>query len=311
MNIARTAPARFTDPVVQEVAENVFAYIQPDGGWCVNNAGLIRAGADSVVVDTAATRHRAELLAHTVDRLLDGTVPRWVVNTHFHGDHSFGNAVFDRSAIVAHARARADAEQAGLGMTTLWPTVDWGTITLRLPDLTLAGDGTLWAGGHRVELIHPGPAHTGGDLLVWLPEVRVLFAGDIVMSGVAPYCLMGSVAGTIAALEAIRRLDPAVIVPGHGPVGGAELLTANLRYLRHVQELAAEGARAGLSALDLARADDDPEFAGLGEAERLVSNLHRALLERDPAAPLGAPIDVLASFTDMVTLHGGVPESAA
>jgi cyclase len=306
-------PAHIVDPVLEEVAPNVFAYIQPDGGWCVNNAGLIRSARHSVLIDTAATEYRSRLLARTVGSLLGAAQPTWLVNTHFHGDHSFGNSVFDRSVVIAHANTRAEAERAGLGMTTLWSEVDWGDIEVRLPDLTLDSGAVLYADGIRVELIHPGPAHTAGDLLVWLPEQRVLFGGDVVMAGVAPYCLMGSVAGTIRALEAIADLDPVTVVPGHGPVSGPAVIGQNIRYLRWVQRLAAEGAAAGLSALEIARTTPDTdEFAPLGEAERLVSNLHRALLELDAKQPLGQPIDVLASFTDMITLHGGrVPRSAA
>ncbi|MGV9823236.1 MBL fold metallo-hydrolase [Nocardia xishanensis] len=306
------APAHIVDPVLEEVATDVFAYIQPDGGWCVNNAGLIRSPRHSVLIDTAATEYRSRRLARTVESLLDGAQPTWLVNTHFHGDHSFGNVVFDRSVILAHTNTRAEAERAGLGMTTLWSEVDWGDIEVRLPDLTVDGDAVLHADGLRVELIHPGPAHTTGDLLVWLPERRVLFGGDIVMAGVAPYCLMGSVSGTIHALEAIVALDPVTIVPGHGPVSGPEVLEDNIEYLRWVQRLAAEGAAAGLPALEIARAADTGAFTGLGEPERLVSNLHRALLELDTERRLGQPIDVLGSFTDMITLHGGqVPRSAA
>jgi cyclase len=305
------APAGLLDPVVEEVAEDVFAYVQPEGGWCVNNAGLIRSGGHGVLVDTAATEYRTALLARTVDALLDGRPPAWVVNTHFHGDHSFGNAAFDRSPVVAHVRSRVEAEQAGLGMTTLWPDVEWGRLRVRLPDLTLDRGGALHVGGRRVELLHPGPAHTTGDLMVWLPDERVLFAGDVVMSGVNPYCLMGSVAGTIGALEAAARLEPLVVVPGHGPVAGPAVLDENIGYLRRVQALAADGASAGRSGLETARTAGGGDFAHWRESERLVSNLDRAALELDGELPLGAPIDVLGSFADMIALHGGPPRSAA
>ncbi|MFC8531447.1 MBL fold metallo-hydrolase [Nocardia sp. NPDC057227] len=305
-------PAHAAAPVLEEVAPDVFAYVQPDGGWCVNNAGLIRSAGHAVLIDTTATERRSRALAGTVAELLDGAAPEWLVNTHFHGDHSFGNVVFDRSLIVAHTATREEAAKAGLGMTTLWRDVDWGAVELRLPDLTVDAGAVIHAGDTRIELIHPGPAHTTGDLLAWLPEQRVLFAGDIVLAGVAPYALMGSVAGTVAALDAVAALDPLIVVPGHGPVSGPAVIAENRRYLRWIQSLAADGAAAGVSALEIARAADHGEFAGLGEAERLVSNLHRALLELDPAQPLGAPIDVLGSFGDMIALHDGqVPASAA
>ncbi|MDV6286796.1 MBL fold metallo-hydrolase [Rhodococcus jostii] len=299
-------------PVLDEIATDVFAYVQPDGGWCVNNAGLIRSTRHSVLVDTAATEYRSRRLAQTIRPLLSTPDPTYLVNTHFHGDHSFGNAVFADSTIIAHQNTREEAERAGLGMTTLWSDVDWGDIAVRLPDLTVDGSAVLYTGEVRVELIYPGPAHTTGDLLVWLPERKVLFGGDIVMAGVAPYCLMGSVEGTIRALELIARLEPTTIVPGHGPLSGPAVIADNIRYLRWVQQLATEATEAGATALDVARSHQSHEFNHLGESERLVSNLHRAILELDTSLPLGTPIDVLGSFQDMITAHGGtLPRSTA
>ncbi|QGV77525.1 MBL fold metallo-hydrolase [Streptomyces ficellus] len=291
---------------LEPVAEGVFAFVQPDGGWCLNNAGLVVDGDHGVLVDTAATQARARRLRSEVERLLPGG-PEFVVNTHFHGDHTFGNGQFvPRSVIVAHEGCRADSAEAGLGLRGLWPGVEWGETPLTLPSLTFRDALTVHAGDLRVELLHVGPAHTANDVVVWVPERSVLFTGDVVWSGVTPYVLMGSITGSLDALARLRALGAATVVPGHGPVGGPELLDETEAYLRLLQELARDGVRRGLTPLRAAEEADLGPFAKLVDPERLVGNLHRAYAELDGLAP-GARIDVLASFKEMVAFHGGLP----
>ncbi|MER6217047.1 MULTISPECIES: MBL fold metallo-hydrolase [unclassified Streptomyces] len=306
-----------------EVAEHVWAYLQPDGGWCLNNAGLIAPGGRPVLVDTAATEARARALKEAVARITP-YAPRFVVNTHAHGDHTFGNRLFtegggdrggrgdggDRALVVAHERARAEMALAGLHLTGLWPDVPWGEVRVELPGLTFRDRLTLHPGEFPVELIHPGTAHTAGDTVVWLPEQRVLFTGDVVMSGATPFCLTGSVSGSLAVVEELRALAPRTVVAGHGPVGGPELLDATAGYLRHVQRLAAEGLAAGLTPLEAAREADLGPYADLLDAERLVPNLHRAYAEA-AGAPPGHRLDVDQLFREMVAFHGGLPACAA
>jgi len=290
-----------------EIADGVFAYVQPDGGWCLSNAGLVvGADAQAVLVDTAATERRARRLRTEVLRIA-AAPPRTLVTTHFHGDHTFGHRFFPEAVVVAHENARTEMAAAGLGLTTLWPDVKWGDIGLTLPQVTYQDRLTLHLGEDRAELIHLGPAaHTTGDTAVWLPRQRVLFAGDVVMNGVTPFCLMGSVSGSLAALRRLRALGPAVVVPGHGPVGGPELLDADGEYFQWLTRQAQAGAAAGLSPLELARAQGPGPYAALRDAERLVPNLHRAYAELAGAAP-GAPLDVGALFREMTAYHGGLP----
>lgn len=109
------------------VAEDVHAYIQPDGSWCLNNAGLVVGDGRGVLIDTAATRARAERLRHEVEKILPGG-PGTVVNTHFHGDHHFGNCVFAPTAsVIAQEDVREQILRAGLDLQRIWPAVDWGT----------------------------------------------------------------------------------------------------------------------------------------------------------------------------------------
>ncbi|MER8235248.1 MBL fold metallo-hydrolase [Streptomyces sp. NPDC094049] len=299
-----------TAPRLREIAEDVFAYEQPDGGWCLNNAGLVVSDGQAALIDTAATRARALALKEAVARVSPRS-PRFVVNTHSHGDHTFGNHLFaDDAVIVAHEDARTEMDATGLHLTGLWPDVRWGDLTVALPDLTFRDRLTLHVGRVRAELVHLGPAHTAGDTVVWLPDRRVLYAGDLVMSGATPFCLTGSVAGTIEVMERLRAFGADTVVPGHGPVGGPELLDVTEGYLRRVQELAAEGIDAGITPLEAARAADLGAYAGLLDSERIVPNLHRAYAEARGATP-GEPMDVAVLFSEMVTHHGGLPTCRA
>ncbi|MEV8594584.1 MBL fold metallo-hydrolase [Streptomyces sp. NPDC052012] len=293
-------------PTLTPVADGVYAFVQPDGGWCLNNAGLVAGRGRSVLVDTAATESRTRRLREEVERIVPGG-PDFVVNTHFHGDHTFGNGQFaPRAVIVAHEGTRADTAEAGLGLRQLWPDVVWGETPLTLPTLTFREALTLHADDLSVELLHVGPAHTANDVVAWVPERSVLFAGDVVWSGVTPYVLMGSISGSFRALDRLRSLGPRVVVPGHGPVGGTELIDATEAYLRLILRLAEDGRRAGLTPLQAAARADLGAFAGLTDPERLVGNLHRAYAELDGLPP-GARIDVAASFKEMVAFHGGLP----
>ncbi|MFC1416197.1 MBL fold metallo-hydrolase [Streptacidiphilus cavernicola] len=294
-------------PVLRRIAEGVHVFEQAPGGWCLNNAGLVM-GADgaAVVIDTAATEARARRLRSEVEELAPSGAD-YVVNTHFHGDHVFGNAVFaPRATIVAGAVTRSDMAEAGLGLRGMWPGVDWGELGLVLPDLTFSGELTLLSGDLTVVLLQVGPAHTADDTVAWVPERRVLFTGDVAWSGVTPYVLMGSIEGSLTALARLRALDPLTVVPGHGPVGGPEVLDATEAYLRWIKQLAEEGLRDGLTALEAARAADLGPFAHLIDSERLVGNLHRAYAELQGLAP-GARIDVGGSFREMIEFNGGLP----
>ncbi|APU42558.1 MBL fold metallo-hydrolase [Streptomyces sp. NPDC056254] len=286
--------------VLGEVADGVFAYVQPDGSWCVNNAGLIVSGGRSVLVDTAATEARARSLRSAV--VAQGRpVPYAVVNTHSHGDHTFGNFVFPEAVVHAHHETRREMAAAGLHLTGLWPEVEWGALEVVLPEVTYRDELTLHVGSVTARLIHLEVAHSTNDTAVWVPERRVLFTGDVVMSGVTPFLPMGSVAGSLRAVARMRALDPAVVVAGHGVVGGIEVLDTTEAYLRWLQELARQGVSAGLTAPEVAREADLGPFAGLLDPERIVPNLYRAFAEERGRAHGGA-LDMAAVIAEMDTV---------
>jgi cyclase len=298
---------RLAPPRVVELAERVFAYVQPDGTWWINNAGFI-AGSDSLLsIDTCSTERRTRDYLAAVSATT-GRMPSVVVNTHHHGDHTNGNCLVEGATIVAHARCREEMARTGIGRYDgVFDPVEWGELTLALPTVTFERRLDLHVGDLHVELLHVADAaHTTNDVVAWVPEHRVLYSGDLVFNGGTPFVVMGSVAGSIRALDAIAELDPAVIVPGHGEPCDVEMIDACARYLRFVQDSAAAGIAAGLTPLEVAREADLGEFGELTDSERLAGNLHRAYAEAHGAAP-GDPIDLVAAFTDMISLNGGAP----
>ncbi|MGW0749625.1 MBL fold metallo-hydrolase [Streptomyces sp. NPDC002587] len=294
------------EPYLVQPAPGVYAYVQPDGGWCLNNAGFVSDGGRTLLVDTAATERRALALREAV--VAAGVpLPRTVVNTHHHGDHTYGNGVFAPGALVlGHDNARTEQLAAGHQLEMIWPATDFGAIDITAPDLTYSDRMTLHVGGTEVRVVHPGVAHTTGDSIVWLPRQGVVFTGDLVFAEGTPFLAMGSLAGSLRALELLRSMDAQTVVPGHGPLTDPSAYEATERYLRYVAELAAEGHAKGLPPLETARRADLGEFSAWRESERLVANLHRAYAEL-AGEPEGVPLDILAVLRDMTVMNGGTP----
>jgi cyclase len=291
-----------------EIAEGVFGYMQPDGGWWVNNCGVLAGRTGTTVIDSCATERRTRALLAAVAPVSAGPV-RTLVNTHHHGDHTYGNHLFAGATIVGHEDTRREVLRSGPPRAgDVFEPVDFGRVEVAPPTLTFRDGVTLWMDDTRCEIRHVGlPAHTTNDSLVWLPERRVLFAGDLLFHGGTPFAVMGSVAGALEVCESVLRpLDATTIVPGHGPLAGPDVIDHVAGYLRFVLELAGRARAAGLSPLDAAREADLGTYAGWREPERLVGNLHRAYAELDGAPP-GSRIDVRAAMRDMVTLNGGRP----
>ena len=300
-----TTPA---PPRVQEVGDRVFAYIQPEGTWWINNTGFLVGERGVVSVDACATVRRTRAYLDAIAEVTPRPV-RTLINTHHHGDHTFGNHLFTGATIVGHEATRTGILDWGEPRSApFWSEVDWGEVVLEPPFLTYTDAVTVWSDDLRADVRHVGiPAHTTNDSIVWLPERELLFSGDLLFNGGTPFLVQGSVTGAIQVLEeVVKPLGARTIVPGHGPVSGPELIDDVLGYLRFVRSAAREGRDAGLTPLETARELDLGPYAELGDRERIVGNLHRAYAELD-GGPLGQRIDVAAALTDMVTYNGGRP----
>lgn len=295
-------------PQLIEVADRVFGYIQPDGTWYINNTGFIVGDRSVISIDACSTERRTRAYLDRIASVTPAPVTT-LVNTHHHGDHTYGNCVFGDITIIGQERCRAEIIATGLlGNTGIWEPVDWGELTLAPPTVTFTDRLRLWSGDLPVDLRYVGqPAHTSNDTLVWLPEQRVLFCGDLLFNGGTPFLLMGSVTGAIEVLTTVVAPIPAAaIVPGHGAVCGPDLIGTVVGYLRFVLEIARRGLAAGVPPLDAARDTDLGEYAGWLDSERIVGNLHRAYWDLDPSR--GKP-DLFAALSEMVAYNGGRPLS--
>jgi cyclase len=298
-----------------EVADQVWAYLQPDGGWGWSNAGLI-VGADSaLLVDTLFDLRLTDEMLRALKKVSPaaeriGTV----VNTHANGDHCFGNALLRGAEIVS---SRASAEEMvdlppsrladlmkaapSLGLTgeflqRIFGPFSFDGIELVPPTRTFDGRLDLHIGDRLVSLIEVGPAHTRGDVVVHLPAESVVFTGDILFHGGHPIVWAGPVANWITACERVLELGPTTIVPGHGPLAEASAVEALRGYFEWLTEEAKIRYDAGMSALDAARDIHLGDYAGWSEAERLVVNV-RALYRDFGATGQDEPLALMAMMS--------------
>jgi cyclase len=295
---------------LEEVADGLFAYIQSDGSWMINNTGFLVARDGVTAIDACSTERRTRAFLDTVGGVTRRPV-RTLVNTHHHPDHTAGNGLFTGATIVAHDNAREQMRAMGVPHNSgIWQDIEYGELRLALPFLTFADRLTLWADELRCELLYAGQAaHTTNDIVVWIPERSVLFAGDLLFNGGTPFLLSGSVLGAIDVLEQfVRPLGARTIVPGHGPVTGPAVIDEVLGYLYFVKDVAERARAAGLTPLDAARETDLGRYAEWTDTERIVGNLHRAYADLAGAAEQrGGPVNGPNALADMVAYNGGRP----
>jgi glyoxylase-like metal-dependent hydrolase (beta-lactamase superfamily II) len=303
---------------LREIARGVYACLQPDRGLGTSNSGLVERGG-GLVIDTFWDLPHTRHLIETYARVWAAPARR-VVNTHHNGDHCWGNQLFAGAEIIGHrmcaaafGRERPEFMQAlrdgatsedPLRRTFARLLADWDFAGIELvPPTTLVDDRlVLDLDGTAVELRWVGPAHTAGDLILHLPAERVVFTGDVLFRLCTPIGWEGTFARWIAALDEIVALEPAVVVPGHGPLCGVEGPREMQSYLRYVRAEAACGFEAGLSPLATARRIDLGPYAGWTEPERIVFQVERAYRELR-GEPWDTPLDVTSVFGSMLALR--------
>lgn len=274
---------------LHEVGNGIWAYLQPDGSWGWSNAGLIVDGDQTLLVDTLFDlKLTAEMLA-TMRRSVDAAQHiNTLVNTHANGDHCYGNELVTGAEIIgteatAHELAEFPASafhhlmltargagDGGAFITELFKPFDFDGITLTAPTRTFSGKLDLRVGGKAIELIEVGPAHTKGDTLVYLPQDKVVFTGDILFNGGTPIAWAGPVANWITACDRILAMDVDVVVPGHGAVTDKTAVVAMRDYLRFVHDEALTRFDAGMTATEAAFDIPLGSYAKWDDAERIV-----------------------------------------
>ncbi len=173
---------------LEEVSDGIDAYLQPDGSWYLNNTGFLVSSNGVLGVDATSTERRTRAYLEAIAGVTDRPV-RTLLNTHHHGDHTYGNYLFPGATIVGHERTREELLAAGPPANRgLFDDVEWGDVELAPPFLTYDQGVTLWADDLRCEVSYVGtPAHTTNDSIVWIPERSVLFCGDLLVNGGTPF----------------------------------------------------------------------------------------------------------------------------
>lgn len=302
-----------------EVGGGVYAYLQPDGSWGWSNAGLVSGDGASMLVDTLFDLHLTSEMLEAMAPQLRRSPISTVVNTHANGDHCFGNqlvtgdgvtvwasqAAADEMDETPPARLKEFVEQATAGtlgafVQHAFGPFDFDGIEVPPPTNMFSGRAALDVAGRAIEFIEVGPAHTAGDVLVWAPQDRVLFAGDILFIGGTPIMWAGPIGNWIAACELIAELEPAVVVPGHGPLTDADGAREMADYLRYVEAGVRERHAAGMTprqaSIDLDLDLNGTRFGSWDDRERLVVTVHTIWRELEPGTERP---DIVQMFTWM------------
>jgi cyclase len=306
---------------LHELGDGLFAYLQPDGGWGWSNAGLITADGASLLVDTLYDLHLTREMLDSMAPTLERNPLEAALNTHANPDHCFGNELLP-TATEIYASARSAAEMSEISPAMLHalksapgmpPEVaefvhhafgpfDFEGITVRMPSRTFDGRLDLEIAGREVSFIELGPAHTGGDTIVHVPDASAVFTGDLLFIEGTPV-VWASLSNWIAACDRILELDARVLVPGHGPVTDASGVRDVGRYLRFVRDEARQRFLAGLEPADAADDIDVTEFADWGDPERLAANVVAAYREFDPTRPAASPVELFIEMARWRAAH--------
>lgn len=294
------------DEGLYDLGKRLYAWMVPNGSWGESNAGLVVGEGEALLIDTLWDLKFTRTMLDAMRPLLDASPLKYVVNTHADGDHFWGNELVAQAEIIA-SQACVDemltvqpksmimlgrvgrllsalrvlgADKVGHWFQGMVAPYDFQFITHTPPKRTFEGQLTLQVGGREVQLIEVGPAHTLGDVMVYVPDAKTLYAADILFIGVTPVMWAGPVENWVAALDKILAMDVDVIVPGHGPIidkSGVAPVKAYWEYvIAQVRKRHTAGMSAQDAANDIALSEDFARqpFAGWNSPERLMTNVH-------------------------------------
>ena len=287
--------AGMPEPKVVQLNARVFALLGPTGlpgpanqGYMVN-ATLILGAKGAILVDTGSSDEVGAHLLKTVRRLTDKPVTH-VINTHHHGDHVLGNSVFAGAQIISSEKCRSLVESTGH---------DWIAIMENLIGRKLPGTRPVPAGvtfsedtlteqtidGVRMVMWVPLGAHSPSDMMVFLPDDRLLVGGDVLVNQVVPVMRDGHVRNWLAALTRVQTFAADAIVPGHGPM----MTMAEVRTLQQMMSAFYSGVEAGfkkgLSDAEIRPTLDLRAWQRLdGFETNMGQNINRAYLEVEAAS---------------------------
>lgn len=305
---------------LHELGNGQYAWLQPDGNWGYNNAGLVVDGDQSLLVDTLFDEVLTAEMLGAMQRAtgIGGDEVTTLVNTHANGDHTYGNGLVRQAEIIASAASAAEMDELppeamaelanaapdmgelGDYFTHCFGDFQFAGINMRAPTRTFSDKLSLQVGDKTVHLLEVGPAHTRGDVLCWVPADKTIYTGDILFIESTPIIWAGPVSNWISACDFILEQELDTIVPGHGPLTDKAGVRAVRDYLQYVYQETRRRFDAGLSAEEAAFDIALGDYSSWGDAERIGVNVNTIYAELDP--DFTAP-DIMSLFALMARLR--------
>ena len=250
--------------------------VEPDN--IMENAGFVVSDKGVLVIDTTRSLIDAAWIYKQIRMVTDRKIA-YVVNTHFHSDHVFGNQIFG-APVIAHQSCQermlsalaSDWTPEGLAKLPWVQSNPERVEGLRvmLPEISFSDTLALDLGDQEIQIMNTG-GHTSDSSLVYLPHDRVLFFGDLLFVGRYPVLTYGNLECWIAALERVQEMDVKVVVPGHGSVGSLEQVRQMKDYFLDLKGRVSSLAKEGLNREEIVSHSSFPRFA-----ERTYDPNHRA-----------------------------------
>jgi glyoxylase-like metal-dependent hydrolase (beta-lactamase superfamily II) len=241
----------------ERISENIHSFISDE--YAEVTASVILADGDTILVDTLPFPHETrQIRQFLAEAGRDGVT--YVVNTHHHSDHVYGNWLFPEATVISHRDCRRALERDGAdGLTRARLTTPaLAEVRLRLPDVTFSEEMALHCADMTLELLCL-PGHTPDSCGVYVVEERILLAGDTVTT--VPLVAWGDVDDLVASLRSLKELPIDAIVQGHGEVilrGEVQTkLDAGIRYLEDISQSVRQKVQQGSP-------EEDLEDIGLG-----------------------------------------------
>ena len=236
--------------VLKQIGHGVYAAIDGPEHKAGSNAGFVIGDDGVLVVDSFFNLDAARALVAEIHRLTPKPI-RYVVNTHYHLDHTGGDEVLHKAGaiIIAHRNVRGWVRTNNVNLfgDRITPEIRTQIAAVPLPDVTTDKDLTVWLGSRKV-VVRTALGHTGGDLTIFVPDAKVLFTGDLLWRKVPPNLIDGSVTEwTATDADFIRMADAIVFVPGHGDVADRKDVEDFRKYLLDLRALVAKGRKACLA----------------------------------------------------------------
>lgn len=305
---------------LQPLGSQCYAWLQPDGGWGWSNAGLIVDGDASMVVDTLFDKPLTQVMLDAMHDAAPSATRdyNFLVNTHANGDHCNGNELVGDAQIIASAACLAELanESPEMMLNLLQAAPDMGAvgeffvhcfgqfdfrdINRALPNRTFEGELDVKVGDKQVLLKQVGPAHTHGDVLVYVPADRTVFTGDILFIEGHPILWAGPVQNWLDACDYMLGLDLETVVPGHGPITDKAGIRAVRGYLSYIRDEARARYDAGMDVMQACRDISFADYDSWGDGERIAVNV--AVLFKEFAGD-DSPNDLTSLFGLMAQIY--------